>query len=272
MDDAVVASILGCEVVDFEERNRFASLLGLDAVCVQPRLSPSAGCGLPRAEELDWPDLGRWARDSDRFVFAMLDGAFGWGTRLLGMETFLLTAQRNALEMVKFVHQVEALNLDLIRRASVAGAMGIVIADDFAYQQGLLVSPGLMRSLFFPSLARQVEAAHLSGVPVFLHCDGNINSVLNDLVHLGLDGLQAIEAAAGMDLRGVKEQCGASLCLWGNLDPRLLLPPQDLERLRQAAGLITSVAGPEGGLIFGTSSGLFAGMSADSIRELYPLK
>ena len=201
----------------------------------------------------------------------MLDGAFGWGSRLAGLEAFLLTAERNALETVKLVRQVETLNLELIQRAAASGAMGIVIADDFAYQQGLALSPGYLRSLFFPSIAQQVEEAHDAGLPVFLHCDGNINAVLYDLAQLGLDGLQAIESAAGMDLANVKRQCGERLCLWGNLDPRLLLRPQAPEQLRQAVKAITSVAEPEGGLIFGTSSGLFAGMSADSIRALYPL-
>ncbi len=47
---------------------------------------------------------------------------------------------------------------------------------------------------------------------------------------------------------------------------------QYIEELRQEVEAITSLAGPEGGLIFGTSSGLFAGMNAESIRAVYPLR
>lgn len=266
----MVASVLECDTVGFEERRRFASALGLDGVCLHPRLVSSAGGGLPAADEQQWPDLSRWVSESDRFVFTLVDGPFGWGARLLGLEGFLMTAHRNALEMVKFVRLVENLNLELIRRASDSGAMGILVADDFAYQQGLFVSPGLIRSLFLPSLASLAEEAHRNGLFLFFHCDGNINSVLHDLAETGIDGLQGLESTSGMDLRSAREQCGDRLCLWGNLDPRVLLPPVDPARLLQSVAEITSVAAA-GGLIFGTSSGLFSGMDPDGIRALYPL-
>jgi uroporphyrinogen decarboxylase len=272
VDDAVVRSLLDSEDAGFERRLQFASQLGLDAVCLQPRLSTDAvGGGLPMAKDVDWPDLRRWVWDSDRFVFAMMDGAFGWGSRLLGLEGILLTAARSALQLLELVRSVEALNLDLIQRAAASGAMGLVIADDIAYQRGLFFPPAILRSLFFPSLAKQVAAAHRAGLPVFFHCDGDVTTVLDDLVETGLDGLHGIESAAGMDLRGIRERCGSRLCLWGNLDPRYLVQPQSHEQLRDAVRSIVSVADPEGGLIFGTSSGLFAGMSSENLRAVYSL-
>lgn len=272
IDDALVRSFVGRNDVGFAERVEFVRSFGLDLVCLAALVSGDGGGNrLPSAHQVTWPDLDRWVRQTDRFVFVMLDGLMGWGFKLLGWEKFLLAAMKRTNEFEELALAIEALNLALIERAAEEGAMGVLIADDIAYQRGLMMSPTVLRERFFPSLARQVNRARWAKLPTFFHSDGDIREVVDDVVEAGFDGLQGVESAAGMDIGELRRQCGHRLCLWGNLCPSVLLSPPSVADLEPAvAGVVGSTRG-QGGLIFGTSSGLVEGMDLESLRLVYEL-
>ena len=67
---------------------------------------------------------------------------------------------------------------------------------------------------------------------VLLHSDGKIDEYLPDLVDAGLNGIQALEATAGVDLAGLKERLGDRLSFLGGLDSSGILcfgTPKDVE-------------------------------------------
>lgn len=272
LDDALVRSFVSPDDVGFAERADFVRSFGLDLVCLSALVSSDGGGNrLPSAHQVTWPDLDRWVRQTDRFVFVILDGLMGWGFRLLGWEKFLLAATKKTNQFQELALAVEALNLALIERAAEGGAMGVVIADDIAYQRGLMMSPTVLRECLFPSLARQVNGARRAKLPTFFHSDGDLREVVDDVVEAGFDGLQGIESAAGMDLVELRRQYGHRLCFWGNLCPSVLLSPPSIAGLEQAVAGIVGSTGGEGGLIFGTSSGLIKGMDLESLRLVYEL-
>ncbi len=186
--DKVVEAFLGVDHVAFSERAVFVNRLGIDAVCEPPQWA-GAPSHLPAPAEAQWKDLSAWATRTERFVFAMLDSVFGWGTRLMGFERFLLASVKCSQELSDLTDTVERLNIGLARRAVDAGADGILIADDIAYNQGTTVSPEALRAFFFPSLGKQVEAMASLKIPVFFHSDGNLNAVMDDLVATGVHGV-----------------------------------------------------------------------------------
>ena len=116
------------------------------------------------------------------------------------------------------------------------------------------------------------------GVPVFFHSDGNLNAVLSHIVAAGFNGLQCIEPAADMDLPIIKRKYGKNLCLMGNIDPSLLsyqtsqsdTETQD-DRLVHSVTELMASADADGGLIFGTCSGLHASMSPERVQLMYRL-
>ena len=164
---------------------------------------------------------------------------------------------------------METLNKALVNQAKDRGAMGVLLADDIAYQHGLMVNPELLRQNVLPSAARQVQSFKALNLPVFFHSDGNLNDILDDLVETGLDGLQCIETAAGMDLASVREHYGKRLCLWGNLDPTCLTSSRTREQVFQQIHSVLRAAGDGGGFIFGTSSGLFRGVRPENLAWVY---
>jgi uroporphyrinogen decarboxylase len=270
LDNTVVRAFLGCERVSFRERREFVQSLGLDLVCQSPVFpSRQRNAALPEAHHADWGDLDDWVRQTDRFVFILLDGVFGWGMRLFGFRRFMVELFRASSDLLMLIKDVEALNFELVRRARDRGADGVLLADDVAHQRGLMVSPDLLRHTLLPSLDRQTKALKALGMTVFFHSDGNINAILPDLVKTGLDGWQGLEAAAGMDLGLIKRDYGARVCLWGNMDPAHLQVPSPPEEIASRLETICQAASQGNGFIFGTSSGLIRGIRPENLRTIH---
>lgn len=270
IDDAVVAAFTGTSRVGFVQRRQVADRLGLDLICLAADYGFRSDDGaLPAADAVGLNGIEEWAEQTDLFIFVLLDGGFQWGIKTLGFQQFLTMVMRQSADVPDLLQHVENLNRQLIERAAGLGADGVVIADDMAYQHGLLLPPDRIKERFLPSLARQTEACHAAGLAVFFHSDGNLDAVLEDIAGSGFDGLQGIESAAGMDLATIKADYGRQLCFWGNLDPACLVEALDAEAIDARVGAVLASGARDGGLIFGTSSGLFQGMRPGSIERAY---
>lgn len=270
IDDAVVAAFTGTSQVGFKQRRQVADRLGLDLICLAADYGLQNNSGpLPAADAVGWDAIESWVGQTDLFIFVLVDGGFAWGVKTWGFQQFLIMVMRQSADVPDLLQRVDTLNRRLFKRAADLGADGVIIADDIAYRRSLYLPPDRMKELFLPSLGRQVEACHCTGLPVFFHSDGNLGSLLKDIAGSGIDGLQGIESASGMDLNAVKTEYGHQLCLWGNLDPACLVEELSAEAIDERVKAVLTAGTPDGGLIFGTSSGLFPGMRPRSIERAY---
>lgn len=267
--DKIIQAMCGQEVVTFDHRLEFVQTMGLDAVCLHPHfaLSPKQ---VPCSQAAEFKDLERWV-NTELFTFAVLDGPIGWGGKLFSFEDLMIKLVRGHSDVLELIAVVEQMNQSLMQQLASDGVNGILLADDIAYNQGVIVRPNILRQRLFPSFARQIEHAKQLGLPVIFHSDGNLMSVLDDIVEAGFDGLQCIDPLAGMDIGVIKEQYGKKMCLWGNLDPAELIEVRKIDELEHIVNRIVQTGGRDGGLIFGTSSGLFEDMCLDSIKTVYKI-
>ncbi len=239
--------------VDHAARREFVDWLGLDLVCVE--VSPD-GTGLR--------ELNQWAKSGDRFVFAVLKGGFNQGIQAVGFEAFLSEVARNRIGLHDHFLDAALRDLELARRALDHGADAIMVADDIAYNHGLIAPPDFFRDFYFPHLKVLLNPLSEEEGVVFFHTDGDLGELLPDLAAIGLRGLHGLEIAAGMDLPKTRSTVGNDLCLWGNLDPTHLTGGASRHNLTQLVehNLRASQDGP---FIFGTSSGLYEGMRLESL-------
>ncbi|MCX6030862.1 MAG: hypothetical protein NT169_16400 [Chloroflexi bacterium] len=103
--------------------------------------------------------------------------------------------------------------------------------DDMAYKTGPMFSPKVLRNVFMPHLRRVAQAIKGEGFPWVFHSDGNLMSLLDDLLTLGFDGLHPLEPGP-MDIERVKRLYGDRLCLIGNIDLHYTLTrgtPEEVE-------------------------------------------
>ena len=246
--------------------------LQLDLVCLQ------AGNG--REGEPDPPgnpaDVIRFA-EQDLFVFWVVNGSFQTAMTCGDMMAFLMKTAAAPDEVAGELKRISGQVTAAMAEGVAAGAHGLIIADDIAYQLSTYISPTFIERHLLPVWHEQTAFARDLGVPVFFHSDGNLNTVLSHIAAAGFDGLQCVEPSAGMDLAEIKRAYGGDLCLMGNVDPALLSEPDNPDdaenshdRLGRAVADVMAAAG-DGGLIFGTCSGLYAGMSPALVDRMYRL-
>lgn len=108
---------------------------------------------------------------------------------------------------------------------------GLWVWDDLGFKNRPFMSPSMYRDLVFPAHKRLFDFAHAQGLPVILHSDGLIESLVPHLIEAGVDCLQPLEAKAGMDLVKIKRLYGDRLALIGGMDARVLIS-NDLARVR----------------------------------------
>ncbi len=103
---------------------------------------------------------------------------------------------------------------------------------DIAMKNTLMHSPQWLRKEFFPRLKKINQAYHQHGIKCLFHSDGYLMPVMEDLLDSGIDGLNPIETAAGMDLKEVYDKYGDRMFLTGGIDMSQLLPLGSPEETR----------------------------------------
>ena len=259
LEDGFVVQLLGLkEKVEFKDRVEACEVCGLDALAISPS-------ELTKAQE--WEELAHWRKETDFFLFALIDGPFQGTAKLFPSFTdyLIALAKRDPL-IPELVTQVVTENIQLGLKALAAGANGIIIADHLAYQQGTFVSPKVLREVVFPGLAKQVEVLKVSKSPIFFHADGNIMPVLEDIVGSGVDGIHSLELSSFAELAKIKSVSENTVCLMGGYDLGWFTEDNRTEKATE----LLSVLARGGGYIFGSSAGILdSNLSTSQVLEVY---
>jgi uroporphyrinogen decarboxylase len=102
---------------------------------------------------------------------------------------------------------------------------GLFIADDYGCTRGPLFSPTMWRDIFQPLYARLAAFLHERDVSLWLHSCGDVRAIIPDLIDAGLDVLQPLQVAAGMDVRELIPQYGERLVFFGNISATAMSGP-----------------------------------------------
>jgi uroporphyrinogen decarboxylase len=123
--------------------------------------------------------------------------------------------------------------------------------DDVAFNTGPFMRVEDFRELFIPHLKRVAERI---SIPWIFHSDGNIMPLLDDLLPLGMSGLNPIEPGP-MDIEFMKKQYGRRVCLIGNINIDTLTrgTPEDVDA--EVRDRIAKI-GPGGGFIIHSSNSI----------------
>jgi uroporphyrinogen decarboxylase len=147
-------------------------------------------------------------------------------------------------EHAKFAEELARLFLD-------AGAEIIGIGDDVAYKNNLMVSPKMWSEFVQPHASRIVNTIHKRGGLVFMHSDGYITPLIDQIIETGYDGIQSLEPLAGVKLGEVKRKFGDSISLVGGIDTSQLLPFGTEKDVADAVKEAIRSAGAGGGYAIG---------------------
>ena len=260
LEDGFITRLLGLkENAQFEDRVEACELIGLDALAFSP--FSSQDCKVPA-----WDGLKQWRKETDFFMFVIIDGPFqGTAKFFSSFSEFLVAIAKRDPIILELAAKVVVANVQLGLEALKLGANGLIIADDIAYQRGTFISPGHLREFFFPSLMEQVGVLQAQKSPIFFHADGNIIPVLTDIIASGINGIHSLDFSSLDDIANVKK-VENNLCLMGGYDLGWFSEEDRVER----ASKLLAVASSEGGYIFGSSAGILGSeLPVKQVTEVY---
>ena len=131
-----------------------------------------------------------------------------------------------------------------------AGVDIVWIGDDLGTQRSLVMSPAMYRHWYRPRHERIVNHIRSirSDVRIAFHSCGHLTPLIPDLIEIGIDILEAVQAEC-MDIAQLKREFGANITFWGGVGAQSVLarttPAQVMEGVRRTL----DVMAPGGGYI-----------------------
>jgi uroporphyrinogen decarboxylase len=208
--------------------------------------------------------------ESDLFVSAQIGGPVSSLDWSLGMEDMMIWCLTDEDAMVAYAGKLMEFEIGRALRFLDHGADLILIADDIAFNSGPFLPPDSMNKLawpFYADMIRRIKAHR--DVPVFLHTDGDIRSLMDRIVACGFDGLQSLQPSAGMDIGSVKREYGKRLCLMGNLDLDRLMPFGSPAEIAEQVRWLCRNIGADGGFILSTCNILIDAIPVENAVAMY---
>jgi len=112
--------------------------------------------------------------------------------------------------------------------------------DDAGTTTALMMNPALWRKWIKPRLKKNFDICKNAGCIVVFHCCGRIEEILDDIIEIGVDVLNPLQAGAN-DLVAVKKKASGKLALYGGIDAHTVATaaPQTVAELtRQVLGIL----------------------------------
>ena len=220
------------------------------------------GVELGRLQQYPWPDLDqpyRWdgVRESVAVLHAQGFAVTGYAGSvferawyLRGMEELmmdLLTAPEIAHWLFE---RTSALQQFAAGQFARAGVDIIIVGDDVAGQQGLMMKLATWREFLKPRLAATVRRVKQSRSSAFVlyHSDGNVEAIIPDLIEIGIDILNPVQPEC-MDPAAIKRKFGDRLSFWGTVSVQQTMPFGTPEEVRAEVRARVRTVGRGGGFI-----------------------
>jgi len=142
-------------------------------------------------------------------------------TRLIGQANTLLWIGMYPERIGKVIERIAEFYVECTRaQLEAANGLldGMVIWGDVAYTRSMFFSPDYWRAYFKPCVKTMIEICHHHNLPVIYHGCGNVTSILEDFIEIGLDAYNPLEAKAGLDVVDLRRKLGHRLAFCGNMD------------------------------------------------------
>jgi uroporphyrinogen decarboxylase len=167
---------------------------------------------------------------------------------LIGFEGFMIALYDTRDELDKLIEKIFAYTMKLTECLLGSGVSGIRFTDDWGMQDRLFISPEDWRFFFKERYRLLYNAVKKRGAFVFQHSCGCIESIMNDIVELGVDVLDPCQPSAN-DIFALKRDYGDRLSFMGGLDTQTYLTFGTAEEAYRETLKVLEVMSQGGGYI-----------------------
>jgi hypothetical protein len=161
----------------------------------------------------------------DFAVFGSVCEPYEYLWRIIGSENALVWMAEMPELLADFVNRIGKFLLAFAKAQVAAGKgrlCGMYIWGDVAYRNGMLFSPARWREIFKPHVKALIDLCHSHGLVTIYHGCGNATAIFDDLIQIGLDAYNPLEAKADLDVVALKKRYAGKLAFVGNIDVRVL--------------------------------------------------
>jgi uroporphyrinogen decarboxylase len=207
--------------------------------------------------------------NQDHFLIGVVGSLFEPAWALRGMQSFLMDMVLNpgfVEELLDAIMHYYLAAIDQVVRYDVDACH---FGDDWGSEQAPLMGPHHWRQFIKPRMARMFARVKEAGKFVFLHSDGNLSSLFEDLIEMGLDVYNPLQPEI-VDVVEVKEKFGDRLCFWGGVGLRDALLLGSPQAVRDHVWWLMDELGSDGGLILAQAhpDGILADVPVENIVAL----
>ena len=217
------------------------------------------------------------ARDEVLFIGSFGQADFMGGYNRWGYEHYLMALADYPEAMRRYYHHT-ALAGRLRNEAIALACRNYGIApfvysgQDICTSKGPIASPDLLREIYFPELRWCVEPLVENGIGIIWHCDGNITPIVEDILALGVIGLQGFEEEHGAryeEMVRLKDRTGRPIAVWGCVSVTTTLPHGSAEDVRRDVERSFTLAGKDRGFVLSSTSSVMPEVPHENIDALF---
>ena len=212
----------------------------------------------------------RVIKEDKIYVFPILNGLHEGNWLNLGYKTFAKELRKPSGLLDETIEELHKVNIEICKRLlDIDSEMIIAFTDDIAQKGRLMLAPKHFEKYYLPRYKQLFNLIHKRGGRTMIHTDGKIDDLIPYYIEMGLDLLQCLEPAAGVDLIELNEKFGDRIAWNGNIDVSILLWKGTPKEVREQCEKIIKVVAPSNNLIFGPCTDIMSFHSIENIETLY---
>ena len=219
----------------------------------------------PPAPE-DFAHYPRFVEDNREYFLIGLEGhLFEVAWALRGIEDFLADLILNPGFVEDLLEGITEYYLAVIDQSVGYGVDAFAFGDDLGSQTtGLIMGPKHWRRYFKPCMARLFARVKEAEKYVYLHSDGQVDAIFEDLIEIGLDIYNPFQPEI-RNVYAVKRRYGDRLCFYGGIGIQELLPRGTPQQVKAEVRRLIDEVGVGGGYILGPAHSVMADVPVENV-------
>lgn len=186
-------------------------------------------------------------------------------TYIRGYENVLFDMTDGEPRLRRLLRMIEDYNAEIVRRFLELGVEWMDYPEDLGMQVGPMLSPEHFREYIKPVLARLIAPAREAGCVVHMHSDGDLRTLVPDLLDAGVEVLNPQDLVNGVDW--IKAHLTGKICVYLDVDRQKVTrfgTPAEIDALIREE--VEKLGSPQGGLLL--IYGLYPGVPLANVKAV----
>jgi uroporphyrinogen decarboxylase len=181
-----------------------------------------------------WPDCFR--------VYCIGFSLFERAWSMRGMENVLMDFYENQQFLHDLFDAIADYNVARVKKALSYDIYAVYFGDDWGQQRGLIMGPRLWTEFIQPRLARMYRVAGDAGKYQFLHSCGDIHTLIDELINMGVDLINPFQPEA-LDVEVLLKRFRGKVTFHGGLSTQRTLPSGTAEEVKTETKKLLGLGG-----------------------------